>query len=402
MWGKEEKQMEYDGQKKRVKRLQEKLDEKDIQAVLLIHSRDVFYYTGTAQPAILIVTPDDFCLMVRRAFDFVLDETFIETEKLMDGGDFKKAAQWMADHGILRGRLGLETDIIPAGLYLKISRIFNRFKIEDISGLVHMQRMVKDEHEIRMIQNACEVMDKGHQRVMQNLKPSMTELELAAEIEYAHRINGHEGVLSMRHFDFYISRGPLSSGGNLLRVSGFADTVTGVGLSPAVPAGPSNRVIQKGDLVITDIPTCYKGYHCDQTRTYYLGKPSTHLSDLFDRLREICDAAVETIRPEVTCNDIFAAAEKTALKSGVAKFFLGLPPRKASFVGHGIGLDANEPPILARGSEFRLAKDMVLTMEIHLAHPDLGVVKLEDMVRIGERSCEILSVTPRELFALSL
>ncbi len=84
----------------------------------------------------------------------------------------------------------------------------------------------------------------------------------------------------------------------------------------------------------------------------------------------------------------------------VENCFLGLPPRKATFVGHGIGLDANEPPILAKNSNFTISQDMVLTIEIHLTHPELGVVKLEDMVRVTDSSCEMLSVTPRQLFIL--
>jgi Xaa-Pro aminopeptidase len=387
-------------EKNRISVFQDRLQQSNIDACLLILSRDVFYYTGTAQPCILIVTPGRYCLMVRRAFDFVRKETFIETEKLMDGGDFNAALQWLSDHGISSGKIGLELDIIPAGLYLKICRIFTGFEFADVSKLIFKQRMIKDENEIGWIKQACRIMDLGHQRVIQTLEPAMTELDLAAEIEYTHRKNGHDGVLSMRHFDFYISRGPLSSGENLLQVSGFADTVTGIGLGPAVPAGPSSRIIQKGDIVITDIPTCYQGYHCDQTRTYYLGRPPHRLSDFFGKLKEISDTVIFAIRSGVTCNDVFTTARDTAQKLGVGDCFLGLPPRKATFLGHGIGLDANEPPILAKGSNFNLSQDMVLTIEIHLTHPDLGVVKLEDMVHVTDSSCEMLSVTPRQLFVL--
>jgi Xaa-Pro dipeptidase len=78
------------------------------------------------------------------------------------------------------------------------------------------------------------------------------------------------------------------------------------------------------------------------------------LSDFFGKLTEITDTAIFTIRPEVTCNDVFVAARDTAQKLGVGDCFLGLSPRKATFVGHGIGLDANEPPILAKDSNFSL------------------------------------------------
>lgn len=203
--------------KKRISVFQDTLRQNDMDACLVILSRDVFYFTGTAQPCILIVTPDHYCLMVRRAFDFVRKETFVEPEKLLEGGDFNAAFQWLTDHGISNGKIGLELDIIPAGLYLKIRRIFSGFDFTDVSKLIFKQRMIKDENEISWIKQACQIMDLGHQRVIQTLEPAMTELDLAAEIEFIHRKNGHDGVLSMRHFDFYISRGPCLRGRTFFR-----------------------------------------------------------------------------------------------------------------------------------------------------------------------------------------
>jgi Xaa-Pro aminopeptidase len=228
----------------------------------------------------------------------------------------------------------------------------------------------------------------------------MTELELAAEVECAHRKAGHEGVLSMRNFDFYISRGPLSSGDNLFKVSGFSNTVTGVGLSAAVPAGPSMRAIRTGDSVITDIPTCCGGYHCDETRTYVLGRPSTGTSDLFKALREISDEVLGAMREGAECRSLWDVASSRAAKLGVDEYFLGLPPRKGNFIGHGIGLDANEPPILFDKSPIPLKSGYVVTLELHLTHPKHGAVKLEDMVLIERNGCQVLSLTGRDLFEI--
>ncbi len=384
----------------RIKDFQKKMSEAKMDAAILILSRDVFYYTGTAQPCIFLVTPDDYRLVVRRAVDFVCKETFLKKGKITTGGSFKQAHELLVNLGVKNGRLGLEIDIIPAALYLKIIKIFSTFELADISTIVFLQRMQKDDDEIETIKAACQVMDAGHRRVMKTLVPGMTELELAAEIEYAHRRSGHEGVLSMRHFDFYISRGPLCSGKNLLKVSGFANTITGIGLSPAVPAGPSNTTINSGDLIITDIPTCFKGYHCDQTRTYFLGKPPTHVMALFGKLKEISDHAMDFLKDGVTCGQLFATTYAKAKNLGVEEYFLGLPPRKGNFVGHGIGLDANEPPVLSENFNFMLRQNYVLTIELHLTHPEYGAVKLEDVVRVKKNGCELLSITPRKLFAI--
>lgn len=384
----------------RVKNLQRRLLESDIDAALLIHSRDVYYYAGTAQPCILVVTPSDYFLIVRRALDFVLNETWLENSKIIGNGSFKEARGRLNAIGINHERLGLEMDIVPTELFLKITGIFGGFQPVDVSGAIMAQRMQKDPGEVDLVRTACRIMKAGHDRVLEVLSEGLTELDLAAEVEFAHRKAGHEGILSFRNFDFYISRGPLSSGENLFKVSGFTNTITGTGLSPAVPAGPSGRKIKWGDLVVVDIPTCYHGYHCDETRTYVLGPANPPVADLFEALREISDTVIASLRDGVTCGEIFDAAYAHAQKLGVAEYFLGLPPRKANFVGHGIGLDANEPPVLFQDSSFILRSNFVLTVEIHLTHSQHGAVKLEDVVLVKENGAEILSVTPRDLFSI--
>ncbi|MDL2274554.1 Xaa-Pro peptidase family protein [Desulfosarcina sp. OttesenSCG-928-G10] len=385
----------------RIKKLQETLAKQNMDVALINLSRDVYYYTGTAQPAcLLLVTPEDYRLFVKRALDFVLEDVFIEKDKIEPDGSFKEALACLEDMKINGGRLGVEMDVIPAGLYLKIKKLFHKFEITDVSHVILQQRMKKDEEEISFIKNACKIMDAGHGRIMETLTPGMTELQLAAEVEYAHRRAGHEGNLSMRNFDFYISRGPLCAGQNLFRVSGFANTITGIGVSPAIPAGPSNTPINAGDLVVVDIPTCHNGYHSDQTRTYIIGNPSEQVASLFQKLKEISDVSIHFLKNGITCKELFDIAHGTAKELGVEAYFLGLEPRKGNFLGHGIGLDANEPPILFFNSEIPLKTNYVLTIEIHLTHPEFGAVKLEDVVRVGETHTEILTCTPRELFVI--
>lgn len=394
--------MEKYQRKNRVKYLQQLLEKEEIDAAIITLSRDLFYYTGTAQPCIFIVTPNDHRLLVRRAHDFVHKETFIDKTKIKPRGGSKDAIATLQEMGVQKGKLGIELDVIPANQFLKMKINYGDYDLVDISKHILNQRMTKDETEIQAIQQACHIMDMGHQRVMETLHPGMTELELAAEIEYAHRKAGHEGILSMRQFDFYISRGPLSAGKNLFKVSGFANTITGIGQSPAIPAGPSNTKINVGDLVITDIPTCYHGYHSDQARTYILGKPSDAVKDLFLKIKEISDQAIFSLKDGITCKDLFEITSAKAKKLGVAKYFLGIGPRKGDFIGHGIGLDANEAPILFWNSDFQLRRNFVLTIEVHLTHPELGAVKLEDVVLVKKNGCELLSITPRNLFEINI
>ncbi len=176
----------------------------------------------------------------------------------------------------------------------------------------------------------------------------MTELEIAAAVEKAHRLGGHEGILFMRKPDFFMSKGPVSSGPNLLRISGVLDAITGVGLSPSVPAGPSQRTIKEGDLLVVGIPTMVNGYHADQTRTYYLGKASMAIKALFNDLRAIADELINQMKPGIKCSEIYRIAFEKAMNLGRVEQFQCLGRGKTTrLIGHGIGLELSEPPILS-------------------------------------------------------
>lgn len=385
----------------RVTQLQHTLAAQGFDAVLLCYSRDVFYYAGTAQSAILLVTPNAYLLFVRRGWEFVLQETWLPRERLHRGGHLESLRRSLEELGVRSGRLGLTLDVLPADLFLKVRDVFDHFELADCSHLILEQRMVKDPEEIAAIRGACEILDEGHRRILASLRPGMTELELAAEVEDAHRRAGHEGAFFMRRFDFVMSRGPLASGPNAMRMSGFANTVTGVGLSAAVPAGPSQRELRPGDLVVVDIPACFHGYHGDQTRTYAVGTASEEVRDLFARLREISDRVLAALHDGVEAGTLYRIARSAADDLGVVEYFLGHGERRAEFVGHGIGLELNEPPILMPSNRATLQAGCAVAIELHLTHPGYGTVKLEDTALVTARGTECLTRSPRELIEVS-
>lgn len=384
----------------RINKFQQRLAALGLDCALLFYSRDIFYYCGTAQPGILLVTPDEYHLIVRRSLNFALEDIWIAPEYVSAGG-LETARAAMADMGVKGGKMGLETDIIPADLFLRIQRLFPAFVPVSISVEILSQRMIKDQDELALIRTACAIMQVGHDRVFEVLRAGMTELELAAEIENAHRQAGHEGAYAIRLADFYMGPGILTSGENLYKTSGFSNTVTGVGLSPAVPGGATLRRIQAGDIVIADIPTFYRGYHCDESRTYVLGEPRPGVQALFESLQEIVAAVLQAMKPGIRCSQLFALACQQADQLGVGEYFLQLADRRSNLIGHGVGVEVNELPVLETRSGLELQANMVTTVEMHLTHPRHGVVKTEFMVLITPSGYEILSLRGCELFVVN-
>ncbi len=292
-------------------------------------------------------------------------------------------------------------DILPVKQFYGFKTIFSGYEFSDVSTIVLEQRKKKDEFEIANIREACKIIDMGHQAVLSDLRDGITELELAASVENAHRIAGHEGIFFVRLPDFFMSRGPISSGPNLFKFSGVVYSVTGVGLSPAVPAGPSRRTISRGDIVIVDIPTLADGYHADQTRTYILGKADEKLKTMYIKLKEIADLLIEDIKPGMKCSEIYQMAIKKSEELNVAETFLNFGKgKKSRLIGHGVGLELNEPPIISNYEHTEVSDGYIIALEMHMMDENVGVIKLEDTILIRHRENEILTKSPRQLFEI--
>ncbi len=355
----------------------------------------------TAQPSYFVVLPDEYFLFVKSGFEFAINEVFIPKERVREERELENIYKKIFSKLSANKKIGTELDVLSAVQLFKLKKTFPNFEFVNISPVILEQRKKKDSDEIRAIEEACEVLHTGHDAILENLKDGTTELELAAAVENAHRLAGHEGIFFIRQPDFFMSRGPIASGPNLFKNSGVVYTITGVGLSPSVPAGPSRRPIKKGDLVIVDIPTLVNGYHADQTRTYFLGKVNTQIKTMYHHLKEIADYLIESIRPRMKCSEIYQLAIEKSKNLEVQDIFLSFGGgKKSRIIGHGVGLELNEPPTLADYDHSQISDGFVLALDMHMMDKSIGVVKLEDMILIADNGNKVLTKTPRHLFEL--
>jgi Xaa-Pro dipeptidase len=385
----------------RIALLQQVLRDRGWCGAILFYSRDILYYTGTAQPAYLVVLPGDYMLFVRRGWDFARRQCGLPSGRMTAEGRMETIAGRMFPGSGAGFPVGTELDLLTLPHARLLQDALGDRPLVDVSPDVLNQRTIKDASEIESIRKACRAVHAGHQRVIERLEPGMSELELAAEVEHAQRIAGHEGDFFIRVPDFVMSRGPLASGGNLRRTSGTIYTITGTGMSSAVPAGPSRRIIEEGDLVLVDIPSCVEGYHADQSRTYAVGRAPQRALDLFTGLLEVSDRLISRLAPGMSTGEVFETARERAAALGLEAVFLNFEHQPgAHFVGHGVGLEVNEPPMLVRSGKTALAAGMVLAIEMHLMEAGGPVVKLEDTVHLTPAGVEILTLSPRCLIVV--
>lgn len=383
----------------RIRHLQETVPEAGIDVVLLNYSRSTLYYANTTQPSILLITPENYHLMVVKGMESALEETWLDPQKVSDARGYEDVKETLRDWGLDRGCVGMELDILPTIQYLQISKLLSGFSIVDISRFILEQRRIKDTKEIEYTRGACRIVHAGHQRILEVLREGMTELELSSEIEDAQRKAGHEGLYFIRQFDFFMGRGPLASGENLSKIAGRVQSISGVGMSPSIPLGASLKKIKKGEMIVADIPSNFHGYHCDQSRTYVLGEPPESCKTLYRGLKEIADRIIQILRPGVPCDYLYDKALTFADEIGLGSYFmrLGNDTQKLSFIGHGLGLELNEPPMVGKKSKEVIEEGMIIALELEMCRSTEEVVKLEDTLLITSNGAEILTITPRDL-----
>jgi len=359
----------------------------------------LLYCSAIPGLSILVITPQDYHLTVIRGMEWAMNETWLKSDKISSGNGYRNVKERLTNWNIEKGRLGLELDILPAGQYLRLLKLFSPLSIVDISKLILEQRKIKDAEEVEHTREACRIVHCGHQRILDVLREEMTELELSSEIEDAHRRAGHEGQYFIRQFDFFMGTGPVCSGANLSKIAGKVVSISGVGLSPSIPMGASLKKIKKGETIVVDIPTHHRGYHADQSRTYVLGKPERICRSMYDGMREIADRIIDMMRPGVGCRHLYHVACTLAENMGLSSYFMriGNDSRKVPFIGHGVGLELNEPPLLGNDNHAVLEEGMTIALELEMCGSVGEVVKLEDMLLISSEGPEFLTITPRDL-----
>ncbi|MDT8335988.1 MAG: Xaa-Pro peptidase family protein [Desulfurivibrionaceae bacterium] len=232
-------------------------------------------------------------------------------------------------------------------------------KLTPTTGLVEGLRLRKSPAEIEKIRAAVRLNEQVFQEVFRDLRPGMSERQVAIRIETLMREKGADGPAF--------------------------ETIVAGGSNGAKPhAVPSGRALRAGETVVIDMGLVLDGYCSDMTRTVVLGEMAKNTRDIFRLVRKAQKIGIETIRAGATGAEVDRAARRIIEQAGYGKRF-------GHGLGHGVGLAVHEGPGLSRRSKRKLKAGMVITVEPGIYLPDWGGVRLENMVAVTEQGCEVLN-----------
>jgi Xaa-Pro dipeptidase len=367
----------------RIEHLRSSLDHQGLDAALIVHPVDLFYYSGTMQAGHLLIPADESpLLMIRRELSRAKKETrindVVSIKNFRDLGAYVK--ERMGDDP---RRLGLELDVVPVEQFQRYQEIWPHTAFINFSPAIMAQRAVKSPFEMGKMQKAGEIATHVYGQIPDLLNVGVTEIELAGLISSIAYAKGHQNYLRARAFNQEVYTWHVISGKSGGIVSCGDAPFGGYGLSPAFPYGASQKKIQKKEPILVDFGICIEGYQVDLTRMFSIGPVEPLLSEAYQALQTIDAKLRKCLYPGNSGKHCYEVAVDSAADLGFAEAFLGPAGLKARFVGHGLGLEISEPPYLAPGNDKPLQNGMTVALELKMVFPGRGAVGLENTLYIG-------------------
>ena len=362
----------------RLSRLRAALGENGLGSLLIAHLPNIHYLCGfTGSAAALLVI--DRSSIDRGALLFTDGRYSAQAKEEVNGAKIViarksplvAAAEWLATNNERRKSttVGIEPESITAGMRDRLAAVLKgRARLRSAPPLVECARMVKDAAEILRIRRAVELGASLLHIARKKIRPGVTEVEVAAAMEYEARCAGAEGM----SFPTILASGTRSA---------------------IVHGRASGARIPRRGFVVCDFGVILAGYCSDRTRTVHVGRPSREARRLYEAVLEAQQAAIAAVRPGATAAEVDGAARRVLRKRKLARYF-------THSTGHGLGLEIHEAPRLAEGQTQKLEPGMVITIEPGAYVPGKWGVRIEDVVVVTPSGCEVLTPTDKELIII--
>ena len=371
----------------RIGQLQRHLMASGRDGALIVQKTDLFYFSGTSQQGWLYVPAQGKpVLMIFKECERAFAESSLEEKVSLAG--LKKIPEIIADYGYPSPLvLGMELDVLPVNLYFQYLGVFKNSRIVDISHEIRLIRAVKSAYEIKKMRAAATLADKVAARVPDLLAVGKTEVALAGEVESYARSLGHQGIVRMRMWGSELFYGHILSGDAGAVPSYLASPTGGTGVSGAVGQGAGFRKIGRGEPVLVDYVFAMDGYLADHARIFSIGPLPEKLQRAHEAMLAIQEEMKGLLKAGAVAGEMYELMVTLAARHGYQDNFMGAGERRIRFTGHGVGLELDEYPFIAKGQQLTLQAGMVIALEPKTIFPGSGVVGIENthlMFHLGE------------------
>jgi Xaa-Pro aminopeptidase len=382
----------------RIQRLQKRLalDCPDYDTLLITGRMNQYYLTGTMQDGLLVLRRDGVYFFVRKSFERALDECPLDfVYKINSYRDILPYIPGSFGHTLI------ESELMPVAMLDRLKKYFVMDKISPADRILSLVRCVKSDYELSLMERSGEC----HRVLLEEIVPSilregMSECELNGELYREMLRLGHQGMARFAMFQAELPMGQLGFGDSSIYPVTFDGPGGMKGMHPSSPyMGGRERLLKKGDLIFVDVGFGVEGYHSDKTQVYSFGvTPSEEVQKnhraCVEVERRVASRLVAGEIPSEIYNDIMST-----LPDCLSEHFMGYG-EGVKFLGHGLGLQVDEYPVIARGFNAPLEENMVIALEPKRGIKGVGMVGCEDTYIVGKTSSRCVTGGGRDIIVV--
>jgi Xaa-Pro aminopeptidase len=353
--------------KNRVAAARELLRRFDIHAILISDLKDIRYLSGfTGSEGLLLLSGAEICLLTDSRYTTQARSetsgcTVVEfREKMTALGSLLSAQGFLS--------LGVQAESVTVSFYNDLVTQFPAVRFVQLGAEVASLRIIKDTREIECLEKSARIASEALLLTLQTVHSGDTERDIALRLEFAMRTAGADD----KAFDCIVASGERGS----------------------LPHGrATTKLICRGELVTIDFGALLDGYNSDETVTVAFGEPDGKQRQIYQIVKDAHDKALDAVRPGVSLKKIDSVAREHIAQKGYGDYF-------GHGLGHGVGLDVHEKPVVSFRSEDVVLEGMVFTIEPGIYLPGWGGVRIEDLVVVTSDGFRLLSQVPKDLMVL--
>ncbi len=381
---------------RRLSKVKAAMERADIHAALICSNANIYYLTGRVfNGFVLITTEAELPVIFIRRPAMLTGECVVQIHKP------ENIPALLAEKGMeLPATIGLELGRIPYSTAMRLQKALSASALADAGAALAVARSTKTAHEVEMIRISGVHHAAVYSHIPSLYREGMSDVELQIEIERLSRLEGCLGQFRIAGDEMELHMGSVLTGDNADSPSPFDFAMGGAGQNPSLPIGADGTIIRQGTAVMVDMNGNFTGYMTDMTRCYAAGSLPQNALDAHRLSIEICHEIARHAVPGTEAKALYEMAAEMVEKAGLSANFMG-HRQHAGFVGHGIGIEVNELPVIAPRSRDILQAGNVIAIEPKFVMPGVGAVGIENTYLVkDEGEAECLTIAPEKIIQL--
>lgn len=380
---------------RRINKVKEAIVSADADACVITTSVNQFYLCGFIFDGYLLILPDkEPILFVKKPNNLTGEriENIRKPEQISDFFDKYKLTKL--------SRILVEIDVIPYSSTIRLQEALGNPELVNVSQIMRSIRSIKSEFELQQIRENAEIHSKVYEQIPYIYHKGMTDIAFQIELEHLMRLNGSLGIFRSFGEKMDIYMGSILSGDNAQSASPFDYALGGKGLSPILPLGANGSSLKEGTTLMVDMAGNYRPWMDDMSRTFAIGNSVPDIAYKVHQISiDIHNQVIESTKAGTACADLYNLAIDIVKSNDLEPYFMGTI-QQAKFIGHGVGLEINEPPVLSSRSNDILQECMVIAVEPKFVLPSIGSVGIENTYIINNQGIEKVTLCEESMLTL--